>query len=171
MRGTAPITYEVQVEGHSYKLELKQGERGWQCKLDGEEVAVDAVRVMPDLLSLIVNGAAYEIRKDITAADLRIWVKNVGFKVEVRNPRSLRGRRGAKGAGEGPQRIVAPMPGRIVRVMAAAGAEVEAGQGLVVIEAMKMQNELKSSKKGIVKQILASEGSTVNAGDVLAVVE
>jgi biotin carboxyl carrier protein len=89
----------------------------------------------------------------------------------VRDPRSLRSRKAAAGAGEGPQKIVAPMPGKIVRILAAAGTEVEAKQGIVVVEAMKMQNEMKSAKKGTVKQVLVEEGATVNAGDVLAIVE
>jgi len=63
------------------------------------------------------------------------------------------------------------MPGKIVRVLAKPGESVEAGQGVVVIEAMKMQNELKSPKKGTVSQILAQEGATVTAGEVLAIVE
>jgi biotin carboxyl carrier protein len=63
------------------------------------------------------------------------------------------------------------MPGKVVRLLVAAGDTVEAGQGLLVVEAMKMQNELKSPKKGIVRQVLAREGAAVNAGDVLAIVE
>jgi biotin carboxyl carrier protein len=63
------------------------------------------------------------------------------------------------------------MPGRVVRLLVAEGAGVEAGQGIVVVEAMKMQNEIKSPKKGVVKQILATPGAAVNPGDVLAVVE
>ena len=78
---------------------------------------------------------------------------------------------GRRGGLEGPQKLLAPMPGKIVRVMVPAGKEVEAGQGVLVIEAMKMQNELKSPKKGIVKQLMVSEGTSVTAGEVLAIVE
>ncbi|MBI1739289.1 MAG: hypothetical protein HYR57_00150 [Candidatus Koribacter versatilis] len=67
--------------------------------------------------------------------------------------------------------MVAPMPGRIVRVLVMEKSAVEAGQGVVVVEAMKMQNEIKSPKKGFVQKILASPGANVNAGDVLAIVE
>ena len=91
--------------------------------------------------------------------------------VEVRDPRSLRSRQGGAQDEKGPRKIVAPMPGRVVRLLVAEGAEVEAGQGIVVVEAMKMQNEIKSPKKGMVKKITASEGAAVNSGDVLAVVE
>jgi biotin carboxyl carrier protein len=67
--------------------------------------------------------------------------------------------------------VLAPMPGKVVRVLVEEGQEVEAGAGLVVVEAMKMQNELKSPKKGTVAELRARPGATVNAGDVLAVVE
>jgi pyruvate carboxylase subunit B len=63
------------------------------------------------------------------------------------------------------------MPGKVVRVLVSQGAQIEAGAGVLVVEAMKMQNEVKSPKKGIVQKILASEGAAVNAGDVLAIVE
>jgi biotin carboxyl carrier protein len=63
------------------------------------------------------------------------------------------------------------MPGKVVRLMVREGDEVEAGAGVAVVEAMKMQNEIKSPKKGTIGKILVSEGATVNAGDVLAIVE
>jgi biotin carboxyl carrier protein len=92
-----------------------------------------------------------------------------GFAVE--DPRSLQGRRGAGAGTEGPRPEKAPMPGRVVRLLAAVGDQVEEGQGVVVIEAMKMQNELKSPKAGRVVRVGASVGDTVASGDVLVVVE
>jgi biotin carboxyl carrier protein len=92
------------------------------------------------------------------------------FAAEVRDPRSLRSR--SRAADEhGPKKLTAPMPGKIVRVLVAQGAEVEAGAGILVVEAMKMQNEVKSPKKGTIQKILVSEGAAVNAGEVLAIVE
>ena len=66
---------------------------------------------------------------------------------------------------------MASMPGKVVRILVRERAEVEAGQGIVIVEAMKMQNEIKSPKKGILRRLLAVEGNNVNAGDVLAIVE
>lgn len=166
------MTYEILIDGTTHRIELERGEQGWVCRLDGDEVAVDAVIARPDVMSLIIGGTAYEVKREVAnSGDTHYWVKNSRFAVEVRDPRSLRSRKAAAGAGEGPQKLVAPMPGKIVRVLLAAGSEVEAGQGVLVVEAMKMQNELKSPKKGVVKQVMASEGAAVNAGDVLAVVE
>jgi biotin carboxyl carrier protein len=83
----------------------------------------------------------------------------------------LRSRRGGAGIGEGPQKIIAPMPGKVVRLMVAEKDEVESGQGILVVEAMKMQNEIKSPKKGSVQKILVAEGGNVNPGDTMAIIE
>jgi biotin carboxyl carrier protein len=98
-----------------------------------------------------------------------LWANGLDFQVEIFDPRSWR-RRGAAGIElQGPQQLVAPMHGKIVRVLVATGQHVNAGQGLLVIEAMKMQNEIRSPKSGIV-ETLAREDQTVNPGEVLAVV-
>jgi biotin carboxyl carrier protein len=165
------MTYEVIVGGRPYRLELEKAAGGWQCRLDGQPVHIDAVITRRDVLSLLVDGHAYEIKREQTATDLHMWVGRSRFAVELRDPRSLRSRQKAAGDEKGPRKILAPMPGRIVRLLVAENSEVEAGQGIVVVEAMKMQNEIKSPKKGTVKKILATPGAAVNPGDVLAIVE
>jgi biotin carboxyl carrier protein len=165
------MVYDVMVGGKPHRLELEKLEAGWKCRLDGKEVHVDAVLPRRDVLSLLVDGHAFEVKREQTATDLHMWVGSTRFAVELRDPRSLRSRKGATGGDKGPRKILAPMPGRVVRLLVEEQAEVEAGQGIVVVEAMKMQNEIKSPKKGIVKRIVATAGATVNAGDVLAIVE
>lgn len=165
------MTYEIAIDGKNYKLELNRLDGRWECALDGEPVHVDAVIARPNVMSVIIGGEAFEVKRERTATDTHFWVKSARFAVDIRDPRSLRGRRAKGGGIEGPQKLLAPMPGKIVRVISAAGTEVDAGHGVLVIEAMKMQNELKSPKKGIVKQVLVAEGSSVTAGDVLAIVE
>ncbi|HEY9401479.1 MAG TPA: biotin/lipoyl-containing protein, partial [Pyrinomonadaceae bacterium] len=93
------------------------------------------------------------------------------FRVALFDPKRLRGARGAGAEASGRAQVTASMPGKVVRVLVEAGAKVEAGDGLVVVEAMKMQNELKSPKGGVVVEVRAVAGATVNAGDVLVVVE
>jgi biotin carboxyl carrier protein len=165
------MTYEVIVGGKPHRLELEKAAAGWECRLDGQPVRIDAVIPRRDVLSLLVDGHAYEIKREQTATDLHMWVGSTRFAVELHDPRSLRSGKHAAGDEKGPRKILAPMPGRIVRVLVAENSEVEAGQGVVVVEAMKMQNEIKSPKKGIVKKILATPGAAVNPGDVLAIVE
>jgi len=165
------MVYEINVDGHPHRLELERVDGAWHCRLDGCEIAIDAVIPRRDVLSLLVDGHAYEIKREQTATDLHMWVGNARFAVEMHDPRSLRSRRAAGRDAEGPRKLVAPMPGRIVRVLVNEKTEVAEGQGIVVVEAMKMQNEIKSPKKGAVQKILAVPGAAVNAGDVLAIVE
>jgi biotin carboxyl carrier protein len=113
---------------------------------------------------------AYEVKSERVANDLHVWVGRARFAAEVRDPRSLRGR-ARSGDDPGPKKVTAPMPGKVVRLLVHEGDEVEPGAGVAVVEAMKMQNEIKSPKKGTIQEILVSEGAAVNAGDVLAIVE
>lgn len=163
--------YDVNIDGKNYKLDLERGEKGWRCHLDGREIQLDAVLTRRDVLSVLISGKAYEIKREQTVTDLHLWVGPVRYAAEVRDPRSLRGRKGAGSDDAGPRKLIAPMPGKVVRVLVAQGEAVEAGQGILVMEAMKMQNEIKSPKKGVVQKIVASEGASVNPGDVLAIVE
>ncbi|MBZ5567781.1 MAG: acetyl-CoA carboxylase biotin carboxyl carrier protein subunit [Acidobacteriia bacterium] len=165
------MVYEISIDGKPHKLELEREGNRWTCHLDGETIRADAVLPKHDVVSIIIAGTHYEVKRERTATDVHYWVKNSRFAVEVRDPRSLRSRKAAAASGEGPQKLLAPMPGKVVRVILAAGSEVEAGQAVLVVEAMKMQNELKSPKKGTVKQVMVAEGASVTAGEVLAIVE
>jgi len=161
----------VTIDGTDYRLELDREAGGWRCLLDGREIQIDAVLVQPDALSILFGGKVYEIRRERVEAGLRICVGDQSYAAEVRDPRSLRSRKLRADHGKGAQRLVAPMPGKVVRFLVGENSPVEAGQGVVVVEAMKMQNEIKSPKKGMVVKLAVAEGAAVNAGDVLAIVE
>lgn len=165
------MTYDILIDGNLHRLTLERQENTWLCTLDGREIVADAVLSRPNVLSLLIDGKAWEVKREQTATDLHIWVRGARYEAEVRDPRSLRSRRAASGSAAGPKKVTAPMPGKVVRVLVRENEEVEAGQGLLVVEAMKMQNELKSPGKGTVRKLVASIGTAVNAGDVLAVVE
>jgi biotin carboxyl carrier protein len=160
-----------EIGGRSHRLELGKTAEGWACRFDGQPVHIDAVITRRDVLSLLIDGRAYEIKREQTTTGLHMWVGSTCFAVELRDPRSLRSRQKAAGDEKGPRKIMAPMPGRIVRLLVAENSDVEAGQAIVVVEAMKMQNEIKSPKKGVVKIISTAVGATVNPGDILAIVE
>jgi biotin carboxyl carrier protein len=164
------MLFEVTIDGKNYRLKLDRNDGRWTCHLGGREFEVDAILVRPDVLSLRVGNTAYEVKSERVAGDLYLWLGGTRFGAEVRDPRSLRGRTRA-GEDHGPKKIVAPMPGKVVRLLVRDGDEVELGAGVAVVEAMKMQNEIKSPKKGTIKKILKSAGAAVNAGDVLAIVE
>jgi biotin carboxyl carrier protein len=169
------MLYDVTIDGQNYRLDLNRVEGRWSCRLNGRDFEVDAVLTRPHVLSLRIGNLAYEVKSERVANDrhsneLRLWVGSTLFAVEVRDPRSLRGRSRA-GDDHGPRKVVAPMPGKVVRLLVRESDQVEAGAAVAVVEAMKMQNEIKSPKKGTIQKILVSEGAAVNAGDVLAIVE
>ncbi len=165
------MIYDITIDEKSFRLELEQLDGKWHCRLDGRDVAMDAVLARRDVLSVLIDGKAYEVKRERTATDLHLWVGGARYAAELRDPRSLRSRKATAGDDRGPKKLVAPMPGKVVRVLLEEQAEVQVGQGILVMEAMKMQNEIKSPKKGVVQKIVAREGTAVNAGDVLAVVE
>ncbi len=165
------MTYDVIIEGKHYRLELNREAGSWLCRLNGRQVQIDAVLTRPDVLSVLIDGKGFEIKREQSAPDMHLWVGSARYAAELRDPRSLRSRRDQAEDDQGPKKLIAPMPGKVVRVLTPEKTQVEAGQGLVVVEAMKMQNELKSPKKGVVQKVLAAEGANVNAGDVLAIVE
>jgi biotin carboxyl carrier protein len=164
------MLYDITIDGKNYRIELNRAEGRWTCRLDGREVEVDAILVRPDVLSLRIGNLVYEVKSERVANEMHVWVGTKRFGAEVRDPRSLRSRTRALDD-RGPKKILAPMPGKVVRLLAREGDEVEAGTGVAVVEAMKMQNEIKSPKKGTIQKILVSEGAAVNAGDVLLIVE
>jgi biotin carboxyl carrier protein len=167
------LIYDILVGTENYRVELMPSDEFWRCRLlgpDGDvrELEVDAFLPASDVLSMLIAGRSYEVRRDAAAGE--IVLAGERFRVEVRDLRSLQSRRRAAGRTNEPKKVIAPMPGKIVRLLVAEKSEVEAGQGIVVVEAMKMQNELKSPRDGIVTKLLVSEGAAVNAGDALAVI-
>jgi biotin carboxyl carrier protein len=164
------MLYDVTIDGKNYRLDLNHADGRWSCRLDGRDFEVDAILTRPDVLSLRIANLAYEVKLERVTNDWHLWVGSTCFAVEIRDPRSLRGRTRA-GDDHGPRKITAPMPGKVVRLLMREGDEVEMGAGVAVVEAMKMQNEIKSPKKGTIRKISTSEGAAVNAGDVLAIVE
>ena len=170
------MKFEVQLSGPSGKcsrvVELERDGDRWRVTLDGKLVEADAVEIAPNIVSILLQGQSHEIR--ITPSPdgtLKLQAGLAEFTAEVIDPRAWRGRRHGALEAEGRQQVVAPMPGKIVRLLVKAGDKIEAGQGLLVIEAMKMQNEIRSPKSGTVERLLAKEGQPVNAGEVLAWVE
>jgi biotin carboxyl carrier protein len=164
------MIYEITIGEKTYRVELFRAGPGWRCKLEGKELPIDVIFPQPGLLSILLDGKSYEVRQESSAGESIIVVGHERFTAIVRDPRSYRSRRSRDG-GQGIKKISAPMPGKVVRVLAPAGTEVEVGQAVLVIEAMKMQNELKAPKKGKVTRLNVDEGEAVEAGQILAEVE
>ncbi len=130
-----------------------------------------AAEVQPGIYSILRDGRSYELRMaEGVDGSLEVYVNGRQYIARVRDPRRRARRKGGLLL-DGPQDIVAPMPGKIVRLLVAAGETVDAGQGLIVVEAMKMQNEIKSPKAGRVVKIAVREGAAVNSGQTMLTVE
>ena len=148
----------------------------WQILVDGQPVEIDPQRleavkeVEPGVYSVLLEGRSFEVRTAASADGLQAYAGGRRYTVEVRDPRDA-SRRSRATAGSGRQNITTPMPGKVVRLLVGEGDAVDAGQGLVVVEAMKMQNEMKASRAGRVVEVRVRDGETVAAGDTLVVLE
>jgi biotin carboxyl carrier protein len=169
------MKFEIHLTGPSgtmlRSVELERDADRWKISLDGQPVDAQAVEIDANTLSLLLEGQSYEVRiAPSPDGVLKLQTGLQEFTAEVLDPRAWRGRRHGALEAEGRQQVVAPMPGKIVRILVQAGEKVEAGQGLLVVEAMKMQNEIRSPKGGIVERLHVKEGQPVNAGEVLCIV-
>ena len=166
------MEYEIIINGERRIVEFTPQTNGTSrvtFTVEGRLVEAAAIRISRGAYSILIGGRSLEVTAEEAAGGLLLRTNGREFQVEIFDPRSWRRGRGPGIELEGRQKLIAPMPGKIVRVLVAAGQQVTAGQGLLVIEAMKMQNEIHSPKSGTVEK-LAREGQTVNAGEVLAIV-
>jgi len=158
---------EIRINGATRTIDFDRSRM--EAAVDGRKIVADAVLIFTGVYSILLDGRSFEVSVEKSGDGWLVRTPGREFQVEILDPRSWRRAHGGSIELEGRQQVVAPMPGKIIRVLAAAGQKVEAGQGLLVIEAMKMQNEIRSPKSGTVDR-LAQEGQTVNAGEILAVV-
>jgi len=166
----------AEVSGKSHALQLRREGGRVLAEVDGRAYELEARETEAGALLLLHGGSVHECRAEAAGAPAGdTWRVESGgrtFEVTLVDPRGLRAGVGAgAGVAEGRAGVASSMPGKIVRVLVEPGALVEAGDALVVVEAMKMQNELKSPKAGTVVEVAARVGATVNAGEVLVVVE
>ena len=165
------MPYLVSSGEREFLVDVKPEGGAIRVRLGERELAGDAMPVGPGLYSLLIDGRSYEVdvieRKDKMIA----LVKGQAFPVVVQDElyRRLKATRAGR-AFKGMRTVTAPMPGKVVRHLVKAGDQVKVGDGVIVVEAMKMENELRSPAAGVVQEIRAAEGSVVAGGDVLAVI-
>ena len=139
--------------------------------VDGCEIKADVVQIAPTVYSILIGGRSFEVHiKEVPGFNPSAVISGREYPFSIRDDRQWRRRRGAALELEGKQQVIASMPGKIVRLLVSAGEAVKAGQGLMVVEAMKMQNEVRSPKTGTVERVVVKEGQTINAGEPLAIV-
>ena len=144
----------------------RRGPNRFAIVLD-DRAQIDAVEVALNAYSILINGHAFEATVLPAAEEVLVRCAGREFHAVVSDPRGWRGGRGALFGAEGKQNVTAPMPGKVVRILVSAGDIVELNQGLVVVEAMKMQNEIRAPKAGTVERVFINEGQAIAAGDAL----
>ncbi|OFX26167.1 MAG: acetyl-CoA carboxylase biotin carboxyl carrier protein subunit [Anaeromyxobacter sp. RBG_16_69_14] len=168
-------TYVALLDGGKREETVKVTRHGtghYQVEIGGRVHQVDAFRHDHGTVSLLVDAQSYSVQLDRRQAEVKVHVRGNQYPLEILDERRLRMRRAAgKFTLEGKQTLTSPMPGKVVKVLARVGDAVKEGQGVVVIEAMKMENEMKSPKDGKVVELHVVEGQAVDGGARLAAIE
>ena len=164
------MKYEAEIDGRQLSVEFDERDGRIWAKIGGRVYDLETARLEQSVYLVFDRDQIYEARvwNEGTSA-LRVQLRDRIFTVNVIDRKHRRAT--SDHTSEGRQQLTAPMPGKVVRVLLKPGDEVAAGQGVVVVEAMKMQNEIKSPKAGHVTEIRVTEGATVTAGQALAIVE
>lgn len=163
------MTYEITIDGTTRVVEVQRGKDGrYSVMWDGERHAVDLLRPTPEAYQMLIDGESWEAGCVATKDGFLVDVMGVATDVAVVDPR----RRSLKlGGGAASGVLSAQMPGRVVRLMVAPGSPVKKGQPLLVLEAMKMENEIKSPSDGTLAEVYVTEGQAVETGAKLARVD
>jgi acetyl/propionyl-CoA carboxylase alpha subunit len=163
---------------HTVLVENVQDDHVFQVSLDGRTYTVDAHAMPSEIVTALIDNKSYDIdleRASENTLDGRLGVRVRGRVIYLdmldERRKKMRDAQATRFAENGVARICSPMPGKVLRVMVSVGQEVLEGQGVVVVEAMKMENELKSPKNGVVKELRAKVGDSVDTGALLLVIE
>jgi biotin carboxyl carrier protein len=165
------MNFDVEIDGIATRLEVHRD--GEHCRFrlgEQEERSAQLAAVEPGVYSVLLDGRSYEARAEPGEDCAWITIRGHRFRVAIRDPRRW-SRTGARAPGQDRENVIASMPGKVVRVLVKPGESVAAGQGILVVEAMKMQNEMKTRRGGTVISVAVREGETVVAGAILATIE
>jgi biotin carboxyl carrier protein len=169
------VLFHVEVNGRIREVAVERHGGDFKVTVDGQAQHLRVSPVDPTTLSVIVldeTAASHEIGFSVAASsESVVHVDGVPVQASLAAGRRRQGEGGGGTGAGGVQVIKAPMPGRVARVLVAAGDRVQPRQGVVVVEAMKMENELRAAKAGVVSQVRVEAGASVEAGAVLVVIE
>jgi len=168
------VKYEVSEKGgETRSIELRElSDEVYEVTIDGRTVHVDVARSGKTIYSVLEDGKQFEVIIDESGArGFDVLVGGQLLHLQAFDERSRLLAATAKATASGPQRVESEMPGKVVKIAAPAGTAVVEGQGVVILEAMKMENEIKSPIDGVVKEMGVAEGQTVESGALLFVVE
>lgn len=167
------MQYEIEIDGRRSRVAVTRTGTGFSVAVDDRTIDVQAARVDAYTLSLLLSGTSHEVIVTPAAGSgqLVVRVGSTPVAVTLNGRRRWSGGEGHARASAGPLRVVAPMPGKVVRVLVKPGDAVRARQPLIVVEAMKMENEIRAERDGTIAQVHVQEGSSVDAGAPLVVIE
>lgn len=162
---------QCEINGEHQEIEIRQAGREVSAIIGGREYLVDVSEPESGVFLLKHENAVYQASVSGNSPDYGVQLRGKEFHAKIIDPKKLRGTGSASDDESGRAEIRTAMPGKVVRTLKSVGDTVEKGDGVIVVEAMKMQNEMKSPKEGTVTEIKFGEGDTVGAGDVLVVIE
>ena len=167
------MAYIAKLGERNYTVEVEEVEKSiYRVSVDGSEFLLDGKKTGRTNYSLIVDNRSFEVDIDVSEDDYRVLVDGRNYHIHLLDERRMR--LGGLQAGielQGRQRVSVPMPGKVIAVLVSEGDKVERGQGLVIVEAMKMENEVRSPIAGEVKEVKVKAGDSLEAGAALLVVE
>ncbi|OGQ82016.1 MAG: hypothetical protein A3F90_20370 [Deltaproteobacteria bacterium RIFCSPLOWO2_12_FULL_60_19] len=167
------MAYIAKLGERNYTVEVEEVEKSiYRVSVDGSEFLLDGKKTGRTNYSLIVDNRSFEVDIDVSEDDYRVLVDGRNYHIHLLDERRMR--LGGLQAGielQGRQRVSVPMPGKVIAVLVSEGDKVERGQGLVIVEAMKMENEVRSPINGEVKEVKVKAGDSLEAGAALLVVE
>lgn len=165
----------AELNNEKHEVEIKHsGDSILTAVVDGRAYELEASEPEPNVYLLKHANRIYQIfvsPNENSDEPLAVNANGNHYEIKIIDPKRLRGSGAGGGNTSGASEIKTAMPGKVVRILVEAGAEVKQGEGVIIVEAMKMQNEMKSPKDGVIKEIRFAEGATVNAGDILVVIE
>jgi biotin carboxyl carrier protein len=165
------VILEVQCEDRCVAVEVIEAAGLRRVIVDGQEVPCDCVRLPNGHYSLIIDGRVHDFIVEVSEGKCSLSSRDGSSQLAVMDTRRLAFQRDVEGGQAGLQRLTADMPGKVIRVLVQEGESVAFDQGLLVLEAMKMQNEIRAPKSGIVREIRVSAGATVATGEFLLSIE
>jgi biotin carboxyl carrier protein len=162
------VLFDAATAGKTARIEVRESQ-GRYCVIIGEKaLELDWVRTGENETSVLIDGVSHDASVEKTPEGFAVLLRGDRFDVELKD--AVKGEALGRVAHQGPLKLTAPMPGKIVKVLVKEGEAVEAGRGVLVMEAMKMENELKASKAGTVQEIKVKEGQAVEMGALLLII-
>ena len=165
---------QAEIGGDKLELEITRQDDKVFARVDDRNYELEASEPEPNVFLLKHDGNIYQVYvspQQVSGNRTKVVVGTNEFEIRLIDPKRLRGSQAAGDTVDGAAEITTAMPGKVVRILVSAGDDVTKGDGVIVVEAMKMQNEMKSPKDGVIAKVNVAEGDTVGAGDVLVVIE